>query len=65
MRGLFGGWTGGEGEEGPGLEPLKTLRWDEAPQRRGIDWKHFGMEDQGRGKEVEPVEGVLSREVRV
>lgn len=61
MRGLFGEWTGCEGGKGRGLEPLKSLRWDEVPERKGIDSRHCGMEGRGKGTEVEPVEGALLR----
>lgn len=37
MRSLFDVRTGCEGEEGRGLEPLKTLRLDGAPEKIGID----------------------------
>lgn len=65
MRGLFGEWIGGEGGKGRGVAPLKSLRWDGAPKRREIDWRHCGMEGRGRETEVEPVEGVLLTAVRV
>lgn len=36
MMGLFGEWTEGGGGEGRGLEPLKSLRWGGAPERKVI-----------------------------
>ena len=65
MTGLFGEWTGCEGGKGRGLEPLKSLRWDEVLGRKGIDSRHCGMEGRGRGREGEPVEGALLRGVIV
>lgn len=55
---------GREGEGDRGLELLKSLMWDEALVRRGRGWRHCGREGRGRGREAEPVEGALSREVR-